>query len=681
MENIDTANITDLITLNTVFQGEDVEHKVNVFSTNVFIPEDIDKITIKTYNYFTGFIKLVETFQYRTEDDWILIIYIDKMFIDDKTYNSINTTHKDDNTFYNKKIKNTFRGDLELKYKLNKLLKLYKEYIQYIINNGHDYKRIKLISYECKLINNYKYLGHTSTFGSIIRFLPIFQDNNYKNVVSINISHAISIFFFCEIKKWISDDNKIIMTIGQEYKSNYSLNNCYNTLRDISSANEYNIFEIDINTIDNYRIAAGLFGIKINNQQFDKYKYIDKFKKIINFLIIAAQGYINKQLDCNPFSYGIDEYIITNIFYDILKSDNNDRTKNENIYLLGKPLKFMDSIVFNRINKQAEEINLIWDIITCFILTNKKLSKPHSDTLKAYLSIFDTIKVNYNNHINEIYETSTKQIDFEKLIIDNINNKYNKYLNANIIVELKHLHRFIDVSKFIEKDSNINLFNSIHSNIFYTLLDSLDENNPLLIIDDDNLKIDIDQSILSSLNIKLYKNIDNFIEFIEYYRNLVSDPIIINIDGKQINTSKWDTTYKDILFSSEDKMYNKFINSINEIGTTLEQNKINKIAMQYKLTLNTFLNEKNIKETFLNNVITNECIDKIIDFPEELKTLLQPISGGYNKKVKSRIINKFSRKYKQKLKQKLYSKKTKIIIVRNNNIFNRKDKKYKSTKV
>ena len=118
------------------------------------------------------------------------------MFIDDKTYNSINTKHKDDNTFYNKKIKNTFRGDLELKYKLNKLLKLYKEYIQYIINNGHDYKRIKLISYECKLINNYKYLGHTSTFGSIIRFLPIFQDNNYKNVVSINISHAISIFFF-----------------------------------------------------------------------------------------------------------------------------------------------------------------------------------------------------------------------------------------------------------------------------------------------------------------------------------------------------------------------------------------------------------------------------------------------------------------------------------------------------
>ena len=197
MEVQEKLKLKDLITLNTIFEGVDVLSKKNVFSTNVFIPENIDNINIKTYNYFTGFIKLTETFKHRTDDSWILIIYIDKMFVDKRTYNNINTGSSINNTEYNTTIKTRFTdAGTEFKKKINVLLSLYKQYIEYIKENPDNYKRIKLISYECKHLNNYKYLGHTSTFGSIIRFLPLFEDNLYEHIVFINISHAISVFFF-----------------------------------------------------------------------------------------------------------------------------------------------------------------------------------------------------------------------------------------------------------------------------------------------------------------------------------------------------------------------------------------------------------------------------------------------------------------------------------------------------
>ena len=67
-----------------------------VFSTSVFIPMEC-RIDSKSHMYFTGLVKLVETFKERTKfeetdgvNNWFLYIYYDSMF-------DINTIYKNSN--------------------------------------------------------------------------------------------------------------------------------------------------------------------------------------------------------------------------------------------------------------------------------------------------------------------------------------------------------------------------------------------------------------------------------------------------------------------------------------------------------------------------------------------------------------------------------------------------------
>ena len=77
------------------------------------------------------------------------------MFVDKRTYNNINTGPSINNTEYNTTIKTRFTdAGTEFKKKINVLLSLYKQYIKHIKEHPDNYKRIKLISYECKHLNN-----------------------------------------------------------------------------------------------------------------------------------------------------------------------------------------------------------------------------------------------------------------------------------------------------------------------------------------------------------------------------------------------------------------------------------------------------------------------------------------------------------------------------------------------
>jgi hypothetical protein len=503
-------NLEALIECKTIFEGSKVGGKKKLFSTNVFIPEDINKIDIKTYNYLTGFIKLVETFEKRTDGTWFLLIYIDDMFINDKTYNSINTSSQNTNTFYNKKIKNTFNisknnnnTTKNLKKTLNELLNLYKKYIKHITDNKNDYKCIKLISYKCGGLNQNKYLGHTSTFGSIVRFLPIFEDNEYEYIVTINISHAISIFFFCEIQKWIAS-NSIIMTIAQLYSGEQT--NLFAFLT------EFKILTKDIMGVylDKYRIPAGLFGIKKTEHYYGLYS--SDFTKKISNLIKLFNLYINEKLEnynnkheeysgpeihMNPFSYGIDELIITDIFYDILK----DKTDKKNIYLLGDT--FINPIFKNPIFKNPN---------------------------------FNKFKIKY--YVTNPEPTSLV-LNIEGEIIKNINKTYKDYLTDKDLNLLKDYHRFININNFINNKDIIQSFISPYSNIFYTLLNSLDETNPLLIIPINKLSKYTDKLQI------ITNNSINLEHIITYYKTLPD--LNINIGSKSINTTNWDNTYCNIL--------------------------------------------------------------------------------------------------------------------------------------
>ena len=529
-----------LIECKEIFKGSEVLGKKKLFSTNVFIPEDINTIDIKTYNYLSGFIKLVETFEKRTDGTWFLLIYIDHMFIENKTYNSINTIPQNTNTFYNKKIKNTFNINKNytfknLKIKLNKLLNLYKNYIQYIINNENNYKCIQLISYKCDGLNQNKYLGHTSTFGSIVRFLPIFECNDYEYIVTINISHAISIFFFCEIQKWIAN-NSTIMTIAQLYSGEQ--NKLFEFLK------VFKILTKDIASVflNKYRIPAGLFGIKksgLNNGV-----YSSDFTKKISNLIKLFNLYINKGLNTynnkneneksdfniniNPFSYGIDELIITDIFYDILILKYKPDKKN--IYLLGDTHPILE-----------DTFPILKDLFVNkdFIRFKKKYIQP---TLPLHKSLV---------------------LDIEGEISNNIIQTYKTYLIDTDLNLLKDYHRFININNFINNKDIMQSFISPYSNIFYTLLNSLDEKIPLLIIPINKL---LKNNDTSKLNIKTIDSIDlNFI--ISYYKDLPD--LCINIGSQLINTTQWNNKYCNILNTERIDIHKPYIDSLNKYYDTL----------------------------------------------------------------------------------------------------------------
>ena len=148
---------------------------LNVFSTNLFIPMELE-ISDKLFLYLTGFVKLVELFEVRTRElqtqteQWMLYIYCDNMFFEefnDTVYKIKNETNNNNN----KTIKRNYAKNQVF---FKRLLELYKEYLEIITaNEKGKYFFVKLFSFNCLDVKNEKlYLGHPSTFGSFIRFLP-----------------------------------------------------------------------------------------------------------------------------------------------------------------------------------------------------------------------------------------------------------------------------------------------------------------------------------------------------------------------------------------------------------------------------------------------------------------------------------------------------------------------------
>ena len=632
---VEEKTLKDLLNLNTIFEGSLVDKIKNVFATNVFIPEDINLINIKTYNYFTGFIKLIETFENRTEPDWILIIYIDKMFDDKRTYNNINTTLNNKNTFYNKIIKKNFKEDNLnnniFKTKLNELLLLYKTYILYIKENSDNYKRIKIISYECTFLNNYKYLGHTSTFGSIIRFLPIFEDNVYEHIVCINVSHAISVFFFCEIKKWILQESTLIMTIGCSTYGDVYGNTLYDILYEQKIINKPLKYIQSDKLYGKYRLAAGLFGIKKHKVKiYDKEKYNNRcilFTKTMYLLIDAFKEYINGDRDIytiNPFSYGIDEFIITDVLFDILSNSEEDikkykKTNNKLLYLIGKEYDYDKNLLYKKIKNQIDMLNILFHNF----YKKYKILHQNCKTLLLLLEL-----ENFNSNIFTI----------RRNITINITKKYNTYINTKILIKtpfINDVHRYIDVDTFIT-DKLIDEFNSVYSDMFITLLNSLDEKQPLLIVSEDDI---ITDSKYADVNIKLNINLlSQLEEIIKYYKNLNETDLLINIKDKQINSRKWDISYIDIL------LINPSIDD-NIIYETKVKQYIIEIIQKYEIykmcdIAQSIINE--LKSTLKSNEdalkSTNEALLGLLDFNFlEFKDILQ--TGGYNKNIYKKKIS------------------------------------------
>jgi hypothetical protein len=386
----------------------------NVFSTNVFIPME-GKIDHKTYFYLSGMVKLVETFQERINNSglknqgWMLFIYYDSMFDVDSSYNNSVYTPTRNNNNTNTEIKTNYDSNKE---QLKQLLQLYKNYLKIIrLNTGGKYSFVKLYSFNCSGITRKGkgYLGHPSTFGSMVRFMPMF-DPQIKRMFCINISHAISPRLCYLISEWVVSE-KLLLT---KENNGYNIYNYQNIGHSIES-----IFGIKLADLFNPRIPAGLFGIYKNQNISIIDNRLDIFYKKINYLIEKYNSRENSKV----FVYGIDEILLGFIFKELGSTSNSEIKKltNERDNLINERNKLID---------ERDELNDEIKSNKAFI--NNKIKSLRENSIELNLQIENETK-SIEKHIYPYFIEYNIYTEEPKKIIDVYYMLSDGYLNKNFM--------------------------------------------------------------------------------------------------------------------------------------------------------------------------------------------------------------------------------------------------------
>jgi hypothetical protein len=314
----------------------------NVFSTNIFIPMENNVGSDKQITYYLGLVKLVETFNKMRsglKKDFKLVIYYDDMFnhnYDDNIYK-----HHSTNNNINKNIKayyEKFKDNL-----LKKYFTLIKNYLNRIKNDKTEtYRNIILYSYNFSEFTRKQkgYLGHPSTFGSILRYMPFFI-KQFNYVFTINASHALTTGMVELVNDWINSGKTFTSftnTDNFNYKHDYQFDEYDKIIKKIGrnlgfknfyqrelSNNSY-VSEDEDNDPPFLRPFAGIFGYcksSINNFSENPSDYrisCQLFNKLVDIVI---KNYNNKDKyqdsnrrgrkidNWNLCIYGIDEYILS----------------------------------------------------------------------------------------------------------------------------------------------------------------------------------------------------------------------------------------------------------------------------------------------------------------------------------------------------------------------------------
>lgn len=354
--------------------------KKKIVSTSIFLPEN-PSVNFKTPMYFVEMIKLVENFTEMMGDEYILRIYYDSIFdlgIKDKPLDSIiisdleksqqNTSNASTSlnsnalyTYQYNEISSKEGVDPKIKVNIKSNKDFLKKIIKMIFNYFNRVKRtrdprynnIELISYDCpQASKNPELLGHPATFGSIIRFLPIYDpsvdaffcinsrypitplmkhiiqswmDNLEKDLFAFSydppfMNHIIKMELYNKINnRYGGDDlkqfipNKIEQYFVDTMNSIYDLKNKIfksKKLVQFETSYEYAGITYDarfknlrrrpgyMRYDENCSIAAGLFGIKKSCPYYDERGQI--MAQYLQYLILSN----------NTFRFGIDELIL-----------------------------------------------------------------------------------------------------------------------------------------------------------------------------------------------------------------------------------------------------------------------------------------------------------------------------------------------------------------------------------
>lgn len=350
------------------------QNKYNLISCCVFRLKDNYK---SIDNYYNGLRNLVDKIPYMFKN-FYLRIYFDNSIIKPKY----------DSEIINKEI---IKKWIPL---INKLKKI--DYIQLIKYEHPDF-----------IINNG--LNHKGLFGTLIRFLPLFNTNQkIKNIIITDID--INTKYLKMLK------STYIQMIGSKSQFHFNTRHCYYTSKRFVNS-EKNL-DVKYKPEINYRIMAGMMISKITfpfklfnnfvncltNLNSDKCNYIKQFSNFKTKKYKKEYGILY---------YGIDEFFLNTTFLKyILKNKINFSVSIENDFI--RPL--WNNHYLDIIEKGISDKNLVYfykNIMGKYYNENKSLAENYK--------IFDNI----------VYDVIYKKSDDKKKIEDlnKIFNNTKKFLN------------------------------------------------------------------------------------------------------------------------------------------------------------------------------------------------------------------------------------------------------------
>lgn len=257
MDTIFNTFLKDLITIKKLKNVDKSDKKV--VSTCIFMPEN-PSISHKTPVYITGLMKNIETFSSNMGEDWILRVYCDEMYFtgvtkkvidevarsdsetelsmrsntsvksNESLYKSMRNLSDFDNSKsneYNNSVKENIFYNRE---NLKKIEKIMNFYLTNIINSKEErYKNIEIHTFNCPKATrgNPNFLGHYNTFGSIMRFLPMF-DPDVSTTFCTNSRYTISPILKTLINDWDSNKKKKMFT--WRYNTNFLEQSIYDNI-------------------------------------------------------------------------------------------------------------------------------------------------------------------------------------------------------------------------------------------------------------------------------------------------------------------------------------------------------------------------------------------------------------------------------------------------------------------
>ena len=524
-----------------------------IVSTCIFLPEN-PSLSIKTPVYILGLIKTIETFKEEMGNDWILRVYYDSLFDKGITKKdiertiessedtiqetsipnkSIYTTNKKNKKkslsvsdssyeyFYNK-IKSVKSPNKQIKENiiknrdsLKKLIKLLKLYFDEILNDRTDrYNNIELISYDCQEASKHpEFIGHPSTFGSIMRFLPLY-DENVDSFFCINSRYSITPLQRKIINDWQNDLDLTLLTIKY---NNKAVGNCI-----IENLNEkgFQIFEKyfdkkgyryneqfdseqEINNNDKLFIdfLNNIYDFKFDifNVSYKKQKKINKFESRHNKLTLSdisssTGGYEYESIAAGFFGYKNDNYyhiekceLFSQLLTYYIKSKNKFQFGIDELFLkvilafeVGtSEAEYKDGnleLYFNRYKLNPIN-NYIKFIKYHFNNTDIKIISKD----KKYIKLNDFITNGYYHYVDRFFGKSRANIkeliysnDYQDIQIFNSRSLYIKD-NGDKINSNDKIYKLVSINK---KNEIVVSFNELFS--------SFDEEKRLFIVDTSN---------------------------------------------------------------------------------------------------------------------------------------------------------------------------------------------------